>query len=114
MRSIKTSCCGLSGFLRMIDSASTSVTSPELSLRSQGGKRRTGVREAKGWQFATLRARGTQAAAMEMALTHNVSAYDARLLVVAAALGSPLLTEDAKLRRAAPLLTRSLPHSLQP
>ena len=42
----------------------------------------------------------------------GVSGYDARFLVVARALGEPLITEDAKLRRAAPDLTSSLAEAL--
>lgn len=42
----------------------------------------------------------------------RVSAYDARFLVVAGDLGLRLVTEDAKLRRAAPALTRSLNEAL--
>ena len=42
----------------------------------------------------------------------GVSGYDARFLVVARALGEPLISEDAKLRRAAPELTCSLAEAL--
>ncbi len=42
----------------------------------------------------------------------GVSGYDARFLVVARALGQPLITEDAKLRRAAPSLTCSIADAL--
>jgi predicted nucleic acid-binding protein len=41
-----------------------------------------------------------------------VSAYDARFLAVADTLGTKLVTEDAKLRAAAPDLTRSLAQAL--
>jgi predicted nucleic acid-binding protein len=37
-----------------------------------------------------------------------ISAHDARFLVVAQSLGALLVTEDRKLRRAAPALTQSL------
>ena len=43
----------------------------------------------------------------------GVSAYDARFLVVARDLGVRLVTEDAKLRRAAPTLTQSLAEALE-
>ena len=43
-----------------------------------------------------------------MAAHHRVSAYDARYLVVARDLGVKLVTEDVKLRKAAPRLTQSL------
>ena len=46
--------------------------------------------------------------ALRVALKYKVSGYDARFLLCAAALGSKLITEDAKLRKAAPGLTRSL------
>ena len=47
------------------------------------------------------------------AATHfGVTGYDARFLVLARALGTRLVTEDAKLRRAAPNLTRSLADAL--
>ena len=42
----------------------------------------------------------------------GVTGYDARFLVVARAIGSRLVTEDAKLRRAAPDLTCSLAEAL--
>ena len=42
----------------------------------------------------------------------GVSGYDARFLVVARAIGQPLITEDAKLRRAAPGLTCSIAEAL--
>jgi len=42
----------------------------------------------------------------------RVSAYDARFLVVAEGLGIRLVTEDVKLRRAAPKLTQSLAQAL--
>jgi predicted nucleic acid-binding protein len=42
----------------------------------------------------------------------GVTGYDARFLVVARAVGQPLITEDAKLRRAAPDLTCSLAQAL--
>jgi predicted nucleic acid-binding protein len=42
----------------------------------------------------------------------GVSVCDARFLVVAQVLGTRLVTEDAKLRRAAPALTQSLEEAL--
>jgi predicted nucleic acid-binding protein len=42
----------------------------------------------------------------------GVTGYDARFLVVARAIGTRLVTEDAKLRRAAPDLTCSLAEAL--
>ena len=42
----------------------------------------------------------------------GVTGYDARFLVVARAMGTRLVTEDAKLRRAAPDLTCSLAEAL--
>jgi predicted nucleic acid-binding protein len=46
--------------------------------------------------------------ALAMAAQFRVSAYDARYLVVARDLGVKLVTEDTKLRGAAPKLTQSL------
>jgi predicted nucleic acid-binding protein len=46
--------------------------------------------------------------ALEMALQYGVTAYDARFLTVAEKLGVKLVTEDARLRAAAPDLTQSL------
>jgi predicted nucleic acid-binding protein len=57
--------------------------------------------------------RSPQTAAMDVAIAHRVSAYDARFLVIAATLELPLVTEDAKLRRAAPALTQSLREALR-
>lgn len=45
---------------------------------------------------------------LALAAQFRVSAYDARYLVVARDLGAKLVTEDAKLRAAAPKLTQSL------
>jgi len=50
--------------------------------------------------------------ALRFAVDHAVSAYDGRFLAVASRLGGPLVTEDARLRAAAPSLTRSLAESL--
>jgi len=49
---------------------------------------------------------------LNAAARFGVSGYDARFLVIARALGRPLITEDAKLRRAAPDLTCSLADAL--
>ena len=46
------------------------------------------------------------------AARYRVSAYDARFLALAAELGSRLVTEDTKLRAAAPALTQSLAEAL--
>ncbi len=50
--------------------------------------------------------------ALITAMTYKVSAYDARFLVAARELGLKLITEDVKLRRAAPELTQSLEEAL--
>ena len=52
------------------------------------------------------------ARALGIAAEFGVSAYDARFLGAARGLGTKLVTEDAKLRRAAPGLTRSLSQAL--
>ena len=46
--------------------------------------------------------------ALRFARRYSVSAYDARFLAAAETLGGKLVTEDAKLRGAAPVLTQSL------
>src|SRR5437762_14056095 len=46
------------------------------------------------------------------AARHRVSTYDARFLALAGQLGSRLVTEDTKLRAAAPALTQSLSEAL--
>lgn len=51
-------------------------------------------------------------AALDAALRYGTTAYDARFLALADQLGSRLVTEDAKLRAAAPMLTRSLVEAL--
>jgi len=50
--------------------------------------------------------------ALGTALSLKVSAYDARFLRAAKQLGIPLVTEDVKLRKAAPSLCRSLAEML--
>ncbi len=50
--------------------------------------------------------------ALNTALTRQVSAYDARFLCAAQLLGTRLVTEDVKLRKAAPDLTYSLADAL--
>ena len=52
------------------------------------------------------------ARALELALEFGVSAYDARFLAVARNLGAKLITEDAKLRQAAPALTQTLAQAI--
>lgn len=52
------------------------------------------------------------ARALAIAGEYGVSAYDARFLGTAQGLGTRLVTEDAKLRSAAPELTRSLSQAL--
>ena len=49
---------------------------------------------------------------LAIAARHGVSAYDARFLALADQLGSRLITEDARLRAAAPALTQSLAGAL--
>lgn len=50
--------------------------------------------------------------ALKLAAEFGVSAYDARFLGAAQNLGGRLVTEDARLRMAAPTLTRSLAQAL--
>ena len=49
---------------------------------------------------------------LELAAQLRISAYDARFVAVARDLGLRLVTEDAKLRKAAPTLTNSLADAL--
>ena len=50
--------------------------------------------------------------ALDIAAELAVSAYDARFIAAAQGLGARLVTEDARLRAAAPALTRSLAETL--
>lgn len=52
------------------------------------------------------------ASVLAIAARHRVSAYDARFLALADRLGSRLVTEDSRLRAAAPGLTQSLAQAL--
>ena len=52
------------------------------------------------------------ASVLAIAARYRVSAYDARFLALADELGSRLITEDARLRAAAPALTQSLAEAL--
>ena len=54
----------------------------------------------------------TNHAALEMAIRFRITAYDGRFLALADQLGRRLVTEDAKLRAAAPGLTQSLKEAL--
>ncbi|HET6400968.1 MAG TPA: type II toxin-antitoxin system VapC family toxin [Candidatus Kapabacteria bacterium] len=49
---------------------------------------------------------------LQIAHQFGVSAYDARYLALAQELAIPLVTEDSRLRRAAPKLTQSLEEAL--
>ncbi|HZR04932.1 MAG TPA: type II toxin-antitoxin system VapC family toxin [Candidatus Udaeobacter sp.] len=51
-------------------------------------------------------------AALDAALRYRTTAYDARFLALARQLGVRLVTDDAKLRAAAPALTQSLAAAL--
>ncbi|MDN5851103.1 MAG: type II toxin-antitoxin system VapC family toxin, partial [Nitrococcus sp.] len=50
--------------------------------------------------------------AMTIAHQLGITAYDARFIGAARELGTRLVTEDARLRRAAPRLTQSIEHAL--
>jgi predicted nucleic acid-binding protein len=54
----------------------------------------------------------THEAALELAIRHRLTAYDGRFLALAHQLGARLVTEDAKMRAAAPALTQSLAEAL--
>ena len=51
-------------------------------------------------------------AALDVAVQLGISGYDARFIAAAAALGTRVVTEDARLRKAAPALTCSLADAL--
>jgi predicted nucleic acid-binding protein len=55
----------------------------------------------------------THEAALELAIRHRLTAYDGRFLALAQQLGARLVTEDVKLRAAAPALTQSLAEALE-
>jgi predicted nucleic acid-binding protein len=55
----------------------------------------------------------THDAALEMAIRFRITAYDGRFLALADQLGSRLVTQDTKLRAAAPALTQSLTEALR-
>ena len=52
------------------------------------------------------------ASVLASALRHRISAYDARFLAFAEQVGTPLVTEDSRLRAAAPKLTQSINEAL--
>src|SRR5438477_352677 len=52
------------------------------------------------------------ASVLAIAARYRVSAYDARFLALADQLGIRLITEDARLRSAAPVLTQSIAEAL--
>lgn len=54
----------------------------------------------------------THDAALEMAIRYRTTAYDGRFLALADQLDRRLVTEDAKLRKAAPALTQSVSEAL--
>jgi predicted nucleic acid-binding protein len=57
-------------------------------------------------------ARVAHASVLAIAARHRVSAYDARFLALADQLALRLVTEDSRLRAAAPALTQSLAEAL--
>ena len=57
-------------------------------------------------------ARIPHASVLAIAARYRVSAYDARFLALADQLGIRLITEDARLRSAAPVLTQSIAEAL--
>jgi predicted nucleic acid-binding protein len=64
-------------------------------------------------QFATGLIVASHSDAVRIAVSRKTSAYDARFLTVASQLGVKLVTEDLKLRRAAPALTQSIEQALR-
>src|SRR5215216_4307992 len=57
-------------------------------------------------------ARVDHSVVLAIAVRHRVSAYDARFLALADQLGRRLVTEDTRVRAAAPALTQSLAEAL--
>lgn len=74
-------------------------------------------RAARLLHDAATRLRGLvtlpHARALSVAAEYAVSAYDARFLAAAQSLGARLVTEDSRLRAAAPALTQSLADTLE-
>ena len=62
--------------------------------------------------FAGKLAKVSHGLVLRTALQYRISAYDARFLALAQQLDTRLVTEDAKLRAAAPKLTQSLAEAL--
>lgn len=56
----------------------------------------------------------SDADALAAAAHFGISGYDARFVVLARALGTPLVTEDRRLRDAVPAHTRSIAQALMP
>jgi len=54
----------------------------------------------------------TNEAALDLAIRYGITGYDGRFLALAQQLGRPLVTEDAKLRAAAPTLTQLIEDAL--
>jgi predicted nucleic acid-binding protein len=54
----------------------------------------------------------THETALNIAIRYGVTTYDARFLAVALHMNTKLVTEDKKLRAAAPALTQSLAEAL--
>jgi predicted nucleic acid-binding protein len=67
---------------------------------------------ANAEQFVSGLVNVPHARALKFAIDFEVSAYDARFLGAAQSLGTRLVTEDARLRAAAPGLTHSLTDAL--
>jgi len=67
--------------------------------------------QAENFLFSNLHT-ANHHGALSLALRLNISAYDVRFLVIAQHLRIPLITEDKKLRQAAPKLTQSLNDAL--
>lgn len=89
--------------VEMLNVLATNMRARRLSLRSAMIilEQAQGV-VAAGLHFANHRD------VLALVARFKVSAYDARFLLIAEELDVPLVTEDTKLRNAAPMLTQSL------
>ena len=94
----------------MVELVNVLATSMRTAKRPLGATLET-LAEARHLMSAGLRSVEDRDV-LNAAAHFGISGYDARFVVVARALGEPLVTEDARLRRAAPEFTCSLAEAL--
>ena len=83
-----------------------------MSFTVDSGKGDSSLRNFRDRQVLFAEAQPADGDALDAAAHFGVTACDARFLLVARALGSPPITEDAKLRRVAPRYSQSLAEAL--